>query len=117
LRLDSALSKAAREHARDMVRRRYFDHYSPQGKGFMSWALGAGYGHGARIRVGENILFSTARVTPSEVMRDWMGSPAHRRDILRAGWKDVGIGAAGLSPFGGRGITLVVLFGARCRGR
>jgi uncharacterized protein YkwD len=111
LRRNRTLARAARGHARDMVRRHYASHLSPDGTGPFSRAASAGYGRGRRFRVGENILFWSSVLTPSEVMRKWMRSPVHRGDILRRGWRNFGVGIVMASPQGRRGLTLDVVFG------
>jgi uncharacterized protein YkwD len=108
------LARAARRHARDMVRRHYFSHTAPDGSGPLERVRRAGY-RGAQLSVGENILYvaSPRRVTPREVIAQWMHSPPHRRNILRREWRDFGLGAASKAPNGAQGITLVAEFGAR----
>src|SRR5689334_22870273 len=57
-RLDPSgdLARAARRHARDMVRRGYFEHVSPGGSSPSSRAAAAGY-HG--VTIAENLAFGT----------------------------------------------------------
>ena len=65
---------------------------------------------------GENLLTSNGPSTASQVMQAWMNSPAHRQNVLRAGWHDFGLGVARAAPRGGpRGLTLVALFGVRSK--
>ena len=114
LRRNGKLARAARGHAADMARAHYFGHTSPNGASPLTRALSAGY-RGRRVSVGENIVYvaSTRGVTPREVMRLWMGSPPHRRNILTRRWRHLGIGAVRRSPSGQRGITVVAEFGVR----
>ena len=100
LKLNKRLSKAARRHARDMARKNYFSHTSLNGATFVDRIRRAGYLRGARSwNVGENLAWgsgalSTARAT----VRAWMRSRGHRRNILTAQWRQMGIGIAFDAP-------------------
>jgi uncharacterized protein YkwD len=114
LRRHGALRRAAARHARDMVRRRYFGHFSPGGTNPIRRALASGY-RGARVKVRENILTWGAALTPVEAMRKWMASPPHRDAILGPGSRDVGIALVRSCTSGGGGLTLAVEFGRKYR--
>jgi uncharacterized protein YkwD len=115
LRPNGALARAARTHAHDLVARRYVSHYSKAGEGPASRAAGAGYPRGtSRWSVGENIGWLGDRRDPAWIVSAWMNSPAHRHVLLRPSFHEVGIGIVRSSPSGdGRGLTIVVDFGAR----
>jgi uncharacterized protein YkwD len=115
LRIHGALRRAAKRHARDMVRRRYFGHVSPAGSDPVGRAFAGGYSDARKIDVRENILTWSTPLSPAEVMRKWMASPPHRRDILGPRWRDVGIALVRASTSGARGLTVVVEFGRRYR--
>ena len=114
LRPNGALFDAAGRHARDMVRRRYFSHYSRSGGGPTSRISGAGYlRHTRNYVVGENIAWQQER-DPRWVVSAWMRSPLHRRLLLLPRFQELGIGVVRSSPQGdGRGLTAVVDFGLR----
>jgi uncharacterized protein YkwD len=119
LRLNPRLRAAALFHSRDMGRRGYFEHDSLGGtpfwrrierfypsRGFRSWT------------VGENLLWGTDSYGPAFAVREWMGSPPHRQNILSRGWREVGIGAVHFAraggEYGGRPVTIMTAdFGAR----
>jgi uncharacterized protein YkwD len=107
---DSHLRRAAAGHARDMVRRRYFAHGDVLGR-----ISHSGYLTGiARWRVGENLGWGWGTgASPRAIVRTWMGSAGHRRNILAAGFSDVGVALASGSPAGRKpgAITYVVDFG------
>jgi uncharacterized protein YkwD len=115
LRAQGALRRAAKRHARDMVRHRYFGHFSPAGSGPVGRALSTGYRARRKIEVHENILTWSTSLTPAELMQKWMASPPHRADILCPRWHDIGIGVVRASTSGSRGITVAVEFGRRYR--
>ncbi len=90
----AALSRAALEHSRDMLRREYFSHTSPGGDGCMDRSRRGGYRFtGYRSgAVGEVIAWGVGlRGTPQEVFEGWMGSPPHRAVIFSSRWRDVGV--------------------------
>lgn len=86
LRLDLTLQRAARAHSRDMLRRQYFAH------GAFAQRL---VRFGARGPVvGENLAWGVgARARARTIVAQWLASPAHRRNLLRAGFRRVGVAA------------------------
>jgi uncharacterized protein YkwD len=123
LRANPALARAARAHARQMVRRRFFDHKSPGGSTMMSRIRSTAYVHGvASFTVGENLAWGTGPwATPRAIVRGWMRSRDHRANLLDPEFRDVGIGVAAGAPerlhTGEKGGTYVADFGRRVRGR
>jgi uncharacterized protein YkwD len=115
LRENASLDRAARRHSRQMVRQGYFDHRSPAGSTLVSRARAAGYLRSAfAFTLGENIGWGEGELsTPRSMMRAWMLSPGHRANILRAGFRDLGIGLVAGTPVGTGGGTFTSDFGAR----
>lgn len=117
LRLDPHLSKAAQDHSRDMVHRRYFSHTTPEGLSPAGRVRRAGYlGASRQWLVGENLAWGWHRLeTAARVVRAWMQSPPHREEILHASFRDVGIGVvAGVPrPLPRGGVTYTADFGVR----
>lgn len=109
LRLESRLSLAAEDRVGDMLRKRYFDHVSPDGVEPFTWVSARGY----RYRlIGENLALGYR--TSQSVVTGWMNSPGHRENILTGGFNEVGIAFAGESPQRGyRGPLVVALYGRR----
>lgn len=116
LRVNGRLSQAARSHTSDMVRRHYFAHVSRSGHDVVDRLRATGY-----IRpstswiVGENLAWGTGRLsTPLNIFRAWMRSPGHRRNILTARFREIGIGVALQAPARGNrlGATYTTTFGA-----
>lgn len=117
LRLNPRLSKAARAHTLDMVRKRYFDHVSRTGRDVVDRLTSTGYiGGSASWVVGENLAWGSGdRSTPREIVRSWMHSPGHRRNILTRRFREIGIGVVFNTPTGSGplGATYTTTFGAR----
>ncbi len=86
LRLDARLQRAARSHSSAMIRTQTFSH-------------GA---YTTRIRrtgvraplIGENLGWSAGAFTRARVIVNmWLASPEHRANLLRPGYRTVGVGA------------------------
>lgn len=87
LTLDAELSKVAREKSRDMQTKGYFSHTSPTyGSPFdMMKKFGITYN-----AAGENIAMG--QKTPEEVVKAWMNSEGHRKNILNSSFTHIGVG-------------------------
>jgi uncharacterized protein YkwD len=114
LHVSAALRRAARRHARDMVRRHYFGHVSRGGRDVVDRVAGTNYGRGAGFAVQENLYWWSVRRSPAAVLNAWMGSAAHRANVLGPRWRQVGFAAVMHSPFGG-GVTVVAVYGTPAR--
>jgi uncharacterized protein YkwD len=108
----SKLRSAARRHARDMVRRHYFGHVSPANRDVVDRVGATGYNRG-RFAAQENLYWWKPRQRPAAVLRAWMGSAAHRANVLNPGWSHFGLAVVMRSPFGGGGVTVVGVYGRR----
>jgi uncharacterized protein YkwD len=106
------LARAARKHARDMIRRHYFGHVSPGNRDVVDRVASTGYSRG-RFAVQENLYWWKPRRSPNAVLNAWMASSTHRANILNPAWSHFGLAAVMRSPFGGGGITVVGVFGKR----
>ncbi|MCM0650484.1 SafA/ExsA family spore coat assembly protein [Clostridium swellfunianum] len=89
LKANWELSRVARIKSQDMKNKGYFSHYSPTyGSPFdMMKKFGFSF-----YSAGENIAMGQR--TPQEVMTAWMNSPGHRANILKADFKEIGVGLA-----------------------
>jgi uncharacterized protein YkwD len=115
LRPNRCLHRVAARHSRDMVRRRYFAHITPNGWDPGARARASGYvPRRASWVVGENIAWGVSYAArPRFVVRSWMHSPSHRRNILNPRFRDAGIGVARGTPGGGfRHLRLRATFSA-----
>ena len=86
LRVSSALNDAAAGHARDMARKKYFDHRGSDGRHPKDRVLRAGYQ--PRL-TGENIAFGPE--SAEEVVAGWLASPGHCANIMDARFQDIGV--------------------------
>ena len=86
LAVNAAISKAALEHSRDMGIHGYFAHDTPAGVTPWTRMEQAGY----REPAAENIAVGYR--TPQEAVDGWMGSAAHRENILDCSYKSTGVG-------------------------
>lgn len=90
LSLDSALSRAALDHSRDMASHNEFEHRGHDGSTPAARVEQAGYGE-HRI-VGENI--AAGAMTAAEVTEGWLNSPPHCENIMDGRFTQVGIAYA-----------------------
>lgn len=84
---DTSLRDVGRKHSRDMFERKYFSHFSPEGKD-----VGDRLGE-ANIDytiAGENLALAPDVIRAHDGL---MNSPGHRRNILTAEFGKIGIGA------------------------
>ncbi len=116
------LRKAAQRYSVKMVRERFFDHVSPAGSTLTSRVRGGTSYLRGRVSswsLGENLAWgSDDFATPSKIVRSWMNSPGHRRNILNRRFRQIGIGVAIGAPDDVRGrpaATYTTNFGSRVR--
>jgi uncharacterized protein YkwD len=119
LRLNPALVSAARGHSLSMAEHGYFGHESLDGSAF--WK---------RIRpvypplpgrywaTGENLVWASPRLSAKAAVDMWLKRPAHRKNLLRAAWREVGLGGmravAAPGVYDGLDVTILTAdFGVR----
>ena len=119
VRLSRPLSMAADTHSRAMGTYGFFEHESRDGSefwkrvqrfyspdGYQSWS------------VGENLLWSSGDLSAAAALKLWMNSPGHRKNILTARWREIGLSAlqvrAAPGVYGGRDVVIITTdFGVR----
>lgn len=94
LLFDNALRDAGREHGKDMLKRGYFSHYTPEGFSPFDRMNRAGIEYGY---AGENLAFAP---NTALAMQGLMNSPGHRANILSPNFKKVGIGVMDAGVYG-----------------
>jgi uncharacterized protein YkwD len=124
LRLNGDLTKGATKHARSMGTTGYFKHelYTPTRSTtwtpFGTWIRWY-YGGYSWWTAGENLAWGSPSLTPRQTVRAWMRSDGHRANLLKRGWRHIGVAAVDVSvPSGYYGkyetVTIIAAeFGAR----
>jgi len=105
LNWNSELEMAALGHSQDMNRTGYFDHVSKNGRTMKDRITAAGYTYSGyrSFTIGENIAWGQRSI--AEVMKGWIGSPGHCRNLMNPEFKEVGVAltnAYWVQDFGGR---------------
>lgn len=95
---DPVCSAAAFDHARDMARRGYFDHFAPDGSSPTMRYQRHNSMHQRVIRVTENIARGNG-TTPESALRMWLDSPGHRKHLVGTEMNHIGVGVASGSCF------------------
>ena len=119
LRFSAGLAAAARHHSREMAADGYFRHNSADGEAFSRRIARfypvANYHYWS---LGEIMLWSSGEPDATAALKLWLGSPEHRAIMMRARYREVGVGAvyARSAPgvYGGLDVTIVTAdFGVR----
>jgi uncharacterized protein YkwD len=86
LRTDPVLERAAHSHSVDMLRRGYFGH------GAFAQRLSRFGARGPRL--GENLAWGAGSAAEVRyIVGRWLASPPHRANLLRPGFRRIGVGA------------------------
>lgn len=116
LRFNHELALAGLRHAQDMVDKRYFAHDAPSGQDFVDRIMKTDYVPAAASWfLGENLAWGDRdKSTPREIVKAWMASSAHRRNILARGFREIGIAIVVGAPANGvsQASTYATEFGA-----
>jgi uncharacterized protein YkwD len=100
LQLDGALVRAAQFHSADMLRDEYFAHGNFHGRMVEFHVRGP--------VAGENLAWGNGPYTrAAAIIRAWLESPEHRRNLLRAGWTRIGIGVSSGTFLGNADVSVV----------
>lgn len=100
LRSDANLQRAAQSHSADMLRRSYFGHGD--------FALRMRRFRVAGSFAGENLAWGVGNLAAAKaIVAQWLASPGHRKNLLRPGFRRVGLAAVVGSFSGYSGATLV----------
>ncbi len=91
LQHNEKLAQVARNYSQQMAEKNFFSHTSPDGSTMVQRVKSAGIIF--YLMLGENLFTSTnvPQPVPSAV-QGWMDSPGHRENILRAEYRETGIG-------------------------
>ena len=98
--VDLSLRRAARSHSSRMIQTDVFTHAGLGSRMASSGARGPFFG--------ENLAWGVGRSASARtIVRRWLASPMHRANLLRPGFRRVGIGAPTGTFAGYRGATVV----------
>ena len=96
-RRSALLGRAARAHAADMFRRRYFSHISKDGRGPAERVMATGF---VGSVLGENIAWTLAVEDPvAWSLQAWSASPEHHRVLHERRYRVVGLGVVCGTPW------------------
>ena len=84
------LELAAANHSKDMQEQKYLSHNGSNGSTPKTRVQAAGYNYSW---MGENI--ASGPKTEVEVIKGWLGSPEHCKNIMGAQFKEMGVARAG----------------------
>jgi uncharacterized protein YkwD len=119
LAVSPGLTAAAELHTARMIQRGFFDHEAPGEASFWHrierFYPARSFGYWA---VGENLAYGSPGIEPAAAVHEWLASPAHRRNLLSKGWREVGLAAVHVEvapgEYGGDPATVITLdFGMR----
>lgn len=97
---DPVCSQAAFDHAQDMARQGYFNHFGPGGSSPTSRYQRRNTAGRRVIRVTENIARGNG-TTPESALRMWLDSSGHRKHLVGREMNHIGVGVANGSCFFG----------------
>lgn len=91
---DATLARCAREHADDMIKRKFFNHTNPDGLDGFKRAQKAGFKNGVRENIARTAMGGNGILEVEAADERLMQSPGHKANILDPNLKVVGIGIA-----------------------
>jgi uncharacterized protein YkwD len=102
---NNQLENAAKSHAVDMARKKYFSHESKDGRTMNDRIMKAGYTYEgfSSYAIGENIAFGQQSI--AEVSDGWFKSVGHCKNLMNRDFKEIGIAEVNhywVQDFGGR---------------
>ena len=121
LKLNNKLTAAADYHSKQMAAKGIFSHNSPDGSAF--WKRVQRFYPAANYRywsVGENLVWASPEMDAKYALELWLGSPEHKKNLLTARWREVGLSAvhvtAAPGDFSGLDVTILTAnFGVRSK--
>lgn len=93
LRSNPALASTSLAHSISMAKHGYFAHEDFGGAAFWQRIKARYRPTGGSWEVGENIVWASPELNARQALDLWLQSPPHRRTLLTAAWRDLGIGA------------------------
>lgn len=103
LSVNDKLTHAAESKLQDMFKNQYFEHVSPSGQSVSDVVRQTEYSY---IVVGENLALGVFG-GDQQVVKAWMASPGHKKNILDSRYQEIGV-AVGKGLYQGRTQWLIV---------
>lgn len=107
LRENAELNQAALSKAMDMFENNYWAHISPTGTEPWYFVTKSGYKY---QHAGENLARDFSN--PNDVVKAWMASPTHRKNLIDDKYKDIGIAVVDGTINGVETTIVVQMFGS-----
>jgi uncharacterized protein YkwD len=108
LTIDPSLYFAALTKAQDMLKKGYFEHFTPDNKSPWTFIKNAGYYY---TKAGENLAMDFR--TSEGVNNAWLASPAHKQNMLDPDFENVGLATLKGNFNGHETIMIVEMFGKK----
>lgn len=105
--VNDELNQAALAKATDMFENNYWAHISPTGTEPWQFITNSGYKY---QHAGENLARDFSN--PTDIVKAWMASPTHRKNLLDERYKDIGIAVVDGTINGVETTLVVQMFGS-----
>ncbi len=104
LNINAKLTAAAQLKAKDMVKRNYWSHNTPDGRAPWSFVESSGYSY---QKAGENLAYGFT--TSKDTVAGWMNSQTHRDNLLDNSFSEVGFGFVDAASYNNSGHETIVV--------
>lgn len=106
LKVNYLLTEAAKNKAEAIIQNQFFAHDQPDGKKFSDWVKNEEYHY---LIIGENLAMGFS--SNEAIMNAWMQSPAHKENILKQEYQDIGLAVIKGEMNGEKTYIIVQYFG------
>ncbi|GIW61418.1 MAG: hypothetical protein KatS3mg089_0270 [Patescibacteria group bacterium] len=108
--MNSQLTQAAYQKAKDMFSKNYWAHVAPDGTTPWVFIRGSGYEY---VYAGENL--ARGFTTSNDVVEAWMNSQSHRENMLSPHYQEIGFAIVEGTLTGDETVLVVEMLGSRSR--
>jgi len=108
--MNSQLTQAAYQKAKDMFSKNYWAHVAPDGTTPWVFIRGSGYDY---VYAGENL--ARGFTTSNDVVEAWMNSQSHRENMLSPNYQEIGFAILEGTLTGDETVLVVEMLGSRSR--
>ena len=106
LYFSAKLSNLAEIRIIDMAHQKYIDHVNPQGSSLEYFSSKVGYNY---LLIGENLAIDYR--DPEEMVIAWLNSPAHRDNLLKPEYTEMGLSRGLVKTSGGEKYVIALILG------